>query len=141
MKTNVPADHIGIFRDKQQFQGGNTYRCFCASISGQYPFKKEGAWYNYIDDGKELLAVKNTIATILLQKTMTTTTASTSLIDLTLPQQPARKIRKFSELQTSETQQLATENTISSNGADNIGADASSRLAKKYIDKQAATSK
>ena len=39
---------------------------------------------------------------------------------------PVKKKRKVSELQTSETQQQAPEDTISPNGADNIGADTSS---------------
>ena len=126
MKTNIPANHIGIFHDKHRFSGGKRFWCFYATISGQCPIKKEGAWYNYIDNCKELLAVKNTRATLLLLETMTTTTASTNLIDQTLPQQPAKKKRKVSELQTSETQQQPQANTMSPNGADNIGADVSS---------------
>ena len=98
MKTNVPADHIGIFHDKYRFSSGKCVWCFYATISGQCPIKTEGAWYNYIDNCNELLAVKNTRATWLLLETMTTTTASTNLIDQTLPQQPAKKKRKVSEL-------------------------------------------
>jgi hypothetical protein len=96
------------------------FRLLC--ISGQCLIKKEGAWYNCIDDCNDLLAVKNTRATSIPLETTTTTTmiTTTRLIDLKSSQQPAKKKRKISDLQTSETQQQILETAMSHIGDDDM---------------------
>jgi len=54
-RRNLPHDHVGIFRDVFRPKGGKRVHCFYAGPRGKAPEATETAWYNYINDGKELL--------------------------------------------------------------------------------------
>jgi len=56
LKTNIPTDHVGIFRDKHRFRGNSSYTWFFyATTKGQYPLTTEKKWFECIVDAKELL--------------------------------------------------------------------------------------
>ena len=55
MKSNIPKDHIGIFRDTLRKHGCKVMYYYYATEKGQLPLKTEAKWYDTTTDAKELL--------------------------------------------------------------------------------------
>jgi DNA-binding transcriptional regulator YhcF (GntR family) len=55
MKSNIPKDHIGIFRDTLRKHGSKVNYYYYATEKGQLPLRNETRWYENITEAKELL--------------------------------------------------------------------------------------
>jgi len=55
MKSNIPKDHIGIFRDTLRKHGCKVMYYYYATEKGQLPLKTKAKWYDTTTDAKELL--------------------------------------------------------------------------------------
>jgi hypothetical protein len=108
LRTNIPIDHAGIFRDKYRVHGSKTASWFYyATVNGEKPFvKKETKWFECIDDAKE----------VLNRKVIRTSAVELSVVPIIL--EPATKNRKLLELKASVTQ--APENHNSSLDSANL---------------------
>jgi hypothetical protein len=91
LKSNVPGDHIGIFREHIRKKGMSKklYYYYATSI-GETPLKTQNKWFDCISDAEELLIKK-----ITRSETMLPLSNSPNVI-----QEPAKKKRR---LRTSET--------------------------------------
>jgi hypothetical protein len=90
MKSNVPKDHLGIFRETLRKHGSKVSYYYYATESGHLPFKTETKWHENISDAKELLEKK-------LTRSLTTISLSTGL-----QQTKKRKLSEIVGLRTSE---------------------------------------
>ena len=102
LKTNIPTDHVGIFRDKHRFRGNSSYTWFFyATTKGQYPLTTEKKWFECIVDAKELL---NKVVTS--KESIETKNTTKNLLDnyQTTPSKK-RKLSSPVRLRTSEKQQ------------------------------------
>jgi hypothetical protein len=102
LKTNIPTDHVGIFRDKHRFRGNSSYTWFFyATTKGQYPLTTEKKWFECIVDAKELL---NKVVT--RKESIETKNTTKNLLDnyQTTPSKK-RKLSSPVRLRTSEKQQ------------------------------------
>jgi hypothetical protein len=63
LRTMIPKDHIGIFREQMR-KKGSTKKCsyYYATTSGQSPLEKEKKCYDCINDAEDLLNKKITRA-------------------------------------------------------------------------------
>jgi len=55
LKSNVPKDHLGIFRETLRKHGSKVSYYYYATESGHLPFKTETKWHENISDAKDLL--------------------------------------------------------------------------------------
>jgi len=53
-KSNIPKEHIGIFRDTLRKHGCKVMYYYYATEKGQLPLKTEAKWYVTITDAKDL---------------------------------------------------------------------------------------
>ena len=102
-KTNMPIDHVGIFREKHRFKGKSSYSWFFyATTKGSSPLKTEKKWFECIVHAEELLNK------VITRKESTETKNTTkNLLETYRPSSPSKK-RKLSSpvrLRTSEKQQ------------------------------------
>ena len=106
LRSSVPKDHIGIFREKHRFHGGSSYTWFFyATDKGQCPDKTEKKWHETINDANDLL--NKVITRNEAIETKNTTKVILNLHPFTPPSKK-RKILTPVRLRTSET--LAPEN-------------------------------
>jgi hypothetical protein len=103
LKTNMPIDHVGIFREKHRFKGKSYYSCFLyATTKRSSPLKTEKKWFECIVDAEELL---NKVIT--RKESTETKNTIKNLLETYRPSSPSKK-RKLSSplrLRTSVKQQ------------------------------------
>ena len=93
LKSNVPKDHLGIFRETLRKHGCKVSYYYYATESGHLPFNTEAKWHENISDAKELL-----------DKVLTRAHSNSATISLSngLEQTKKRKLSETFGLQTSE---------------------------------------
>jgi hypothetical protein len=94
LKSNVPGDHIGIFREHIRKKGMSKklYYYYATSI-GETPLKTQNKWFDCISDAEELLIKK-----ITRSETMLPLSKSPNLI-----QEPAKKKEEAQDIRDTST--------------------------------------